>query len=75
MNEQCSLHHHVSCGEFASLHAFHVNELSSPTDVKRADVRLHLPKFMHLQNMFLSIAVVSHKPIVHIQIGGESYSC
>ena len=52
----------MSSGGFASLHAFHVNELSSPKDVKHADVQLHLRKFLLSQNMFLSIAVVSHKP-------------
>ena len=30
-----------------------------------ADVQLHLRKFLLSQNVFLSIAVVSHKPIVH----------
>ena len=45
--------------------ALHVNEWSSPTDVKHADVQLHLRKFLLSQNMFLSIGVVSHKPIVH----------
>ena len=39
-----------------------MNELSSPTDVKHADAQLHLRKFLHSQNMFLSIDVVnSHK--------------
>ena len=59
------LHHYVSSGGFARLHALHVNELSSPTDIKHADVQFHLRKFMLSRNMFLSIAVVSHKPIVH----------
>ena len=59
------LHHYVSSGGFASLCAFDVNELSSPMDVKRADVQLHLRKFLLSPNMFLSIAVVPHKPIVH----------
>ena len=59
------LYHYVSSGGFASSSVFHVNELSSPTDVKQADVQLHLRKFLLSQNMFLSIAVVSHKPIVH----------
>ena len=34
-------------------------------DVKHADVQLHLRKFLLSPNMFLSIAVVPHKPIVH----------
>ena len=34
-------------------------------DVKHADVQLHLRKFPLSQNMFPSIAVVSHKPKVH----------
>ena len=55
----------MSSGRFASLHAFHVNELSSPMYIKHADVQLHLRKFLLSQNMFLSIAVVSHKRIVH----------
>ena len=57
----------MSNGGFASLRAFYVNELSSPTDAKHADVglQLHLRKFLLSQNMFLSIAVVSHKAIVH----------
>ena len=42
-----------------------MNELSSPMDVKHADVQLHLRKFLLSPNMFLSIAVVPHKPIVH----------
>ena len=48
-----------------ALCAFYVNELSSPMDVKRADVQLHLRKFLLSPNMFISIAVVPHKPIVH----------
>ena len=40
------LHHYVSNGGCASLPAFHVNELSSPTDVKHADVQLHLRKVL-----------------------------
>ena len=32
---------------------------------KHADIQLHLGKFLLSHNMFLSIAVVSHKPIVH----------
>ena len=66
----------MSSGGFASLRAFHVNELSSPTDVKHANMQLHLRKFLLLQNMFPSIDVVS--PKTHrtspecIQIGGES---
>ena len=59
------LHHYVSSGGFASLCAFYVNELSSPMDVKHADVQLHLRKFLLSPNMFLSIAVVPHKPIEH----------
>ena len=59
------VHHYVSSGGFASLRAFYVNELSSPTDVKHADVQLHLRKFLLSQNMFLSIDVVPHTPIVH----------
>ena len=59
------LHHFVSNGGFASLRALYVNELASPTDVKHADVQLHLRKFLLSHNMFLSIAVVSHKAIVH----------
>ena len=59
------LHHYVSNGGFASLCAFYVNVLSSPMDVKHADVQLHLRKFLLSPNMFLSIAVVPHKPIVH----------
>ena len=59
------LHHYVSSGGFASLHAFHVNELPSPTDVKHADVQLHLRKFLLSEKMFLSIAIVPHTPIVH----------
>ena len=60
------LHHYVSSGVFAGLHVFHVNELSSPTDGKHADVQLHLRKFLLSHNTFLSIiAVVSLKPIVH----------
>ena len=59
------LHHYVSSGGFASLCAFYVNELSSPMDVKHADVQLHLRKFLLSPNMFLSIDVVPHKPIVH----------
>ena len=56
----------MSSGGFASLCAFYVNELSSPMDVKHADVQLHLRKFLLSPNMFLSIiAVVPHKPIVH----------
>ena len=51
------LHHYVSSGGFASLCAFYVNELSSPMDVKHADVQLHLRKFLLSPNMFLSIAV------------------
>ena len=46
----------------------HMNELSSPTDVKRADVQLHLQKFMHSQNMFLSIAIVLQNPSYTIQM-------
>ena len=34
-------------------------------DVKHADVQLHLRKFLLSPNMFISIAVVPHKPIVH----------
>ena len=59
------LHHYVSSGGFASLCAFYVNELSSPMDVKHADVQLHLRKFLLSPNMFLSIAGFPHKPIVH----------
>ena len=59
------LHHYASSGGFASLCAFYVNELSSPMDVKHADVQLHLRKFLLSLNMFLSIAVVPHNPIVH----------
>ena len=59
------LHHYVCSEGFASLRAFYVNELSSPTDVKHADVQLHLRTFLLSQNRFLSIAVVPHKPIVH----------
>ena len=59
------LQHYVSSGGVASLRAFHGNELSSPKDVEHADVQVHLRKFLLSQNMFLSIAVVSHKPIVH----------
>ena len=59
------LHHFVSNGGFASLRALYVNELASPTDAKHADVQLHLRKFLLSQKMFLSIAVVSHKAIVH----------
>ena len=62
------LHHYVSSGGFASLRALYVNyvnELASPTDVNHGDVQLHLRKFLLSQNMFLSIAVVSHKAIVH----------
>ena len=61
------VHHYVSSGGFASLCAFYVNELSSRTDVKHADVglQLQLRKFLLSPNMFLSIAVVPHKPIVH----------
>ena len=44
---------------------FYVNELSSPMDVKHADVQLHLRKFLLSSTMFLSIAVVPLKPIVH----------
>ena len=58
------LHQYVSSGGFASLRALYVNELASPTDVKHADVQLHLRKFLLSQNMFISIAVVSHKAIV-----------
>ena len=54
----------MSSGGFASLCAFYVNELSSPMDVKHADVQLHLRKFLLSPNMFLSIDVVPHKPIV-----------
>ena len=39
------LHHYVSSGGFASLGAFRVNELSSPTDVKRADVSCNSESF------------------------------
>ena len=59
------LHHYVSSGGFASLCAFYVNELSSPMDVKHADVQIHLRKFLLSPTMFLLIAVVPHKPIVH----------
>ena len=59
------VHHNVSSGGFASLRAFYVNELSSPTDVKHAYVQLHLRKFLLSQNMFLSIDAVPHTPIVH----------
>ena len=59
------LHHYVSSGGFASLCAFYVNEVSSPMDVKHADVQSHLRKFLLSPNMFLSIAVVPHKPIVY----------
>ena len=59
------LHHYVSSRGFASLCAFYVNELSSPMDVIHADVQLHLRKFLLSPNMFLSIAVVPHKRIVH----------
>ena len=59
------LHHYVSSGGFASLRALYVNVLASPTDVKHANAQLHLRKFLVSQNMFLSIAVVSHKAIVH----------
>ena len=59
------LHFYVSSGGFASLCAFYVNELSSAMDVKHADVQLHLRKFLLSPTMFLSIAVVPHKPIVH----------
>ena len=52
-------------GGFSSFGAFHVNELSSQTDVKHADVQLHLQKFLLSQNRYLSIATLSHKPIVH----------
>ena len=55
----------MSSGGFAWLLDFHVNELSSPTDVKHVDVQLHLRKFLHSENMFLSIAAASHKPIVY----------
>ena len=34
-------------------------------DVKHADEQLHLRKFLLSPNMFLSIAVVPRKPIVH----------
>ena len=57
----------MSNGGFASLPALYVNELASPTDSKHADVQLHLRKFLLSQKMFLSIAVVSHKAIVHHQ--------
>ena len=59
------LHHYVSSGGFASLCAFYVNELSSPMDVKHADVQLHFRKFLLSPNMFLSIAIVPYKPIEH----------
>ena len=59
------LHHYVSSGGFARFGALYVNELASPTDVKHADVQFHLPKFLLSPNMFFSIAVVSHKAIVH----------
>ena len=59
------LHHYVSSGGFASLCAFYVNELSSPMDVKHADVQLQLRKFLLSPNMLVSIAVVPHKSIVH----------
>ena len=59
------LHHYLSSGGFASLRAFYVNELSSPMDVKHADVQLHLRKFLLSPTMFLSIAVVPRKPFVH----------
>ena len=53
-------------GGIASLRAFLLNELSSPTDVKHADtIQLHLRKFLLSQNTFLSIAVVSLKPFAH----------
>ena len=55
----------MSSGGFASLCAFYVNDLSSQTDVKHADVQLHLRKFLLSPNMFLSIAVVPHTPIIH----------
>ena len=55
----------MSSEGFASLRAFHVNELSSSKDVNHADVQLHLRTFLLSQNIFLSITVVSHKPIVH----------
>ena len=58
-------HHYVSSEGFASLCAFYVNDLSSQTGVKHADVQLHLRKFLLSPNMFLSIAVVPHKPIIH----------
>ena len=60
-----ALYHYISSGGFASLCAFLVNELSSPMDVKHTDVQFHLREFLISQNMFLSISVVSHKPIVH----------
>ena len=59
------VHHYVSSGGFASLCAFYVNELSSPMDVKHADVQLHLRKFLLSPNMFISIAIVPYKPIEH----------
>ena len=70
------LHHYASSGGFASLCAFYVNELSSPMDVKHADVQLHLRKFPCFHRLCFSaftdyvslnkfIAVVPHKPIVH----------
>ena len=59
------LRHCVSNGGFRIVRALYVNELPRPTDVKRADEQLHLREFLHSQNIFLSIAVVSRKPIIH----------
>ena len=59
------LYHYVYSGGFVSLRAFLMTELQSPTEVKHADVQLHLRKFQLSHNTFLSIAVVSLKPIVH----------
>ena len=59
------LHHYVFSGGIASVCAFYVNELSSPMDVKHAGIQLHLRKVLLSPNMFLSIAVIPHKPIVH----------
>ena len=80
VNEYCTIHHYVFSGGFKSLRALLVNSLSPPTYVEHADVELHLRKFLLSRNTFLSIAVVSHKPIVGptspkcIQIGGDSCS-
>ncbi len=61
---------------------FHVNELASPTDVKLADVQLHLRKFLHTQtNYYIALNCYTFTfihpysiPSKCIQFDGESCS-